>query len=329
MGAIRTSIKYFYDVTSELVGIKSGLLLNQYQINQLLKENFTDDFLDIDDINTGLRIRAEDFEGKIKYIRIRIGNLPNKPRTFKSYQLLGQYVNSQERLIEISGLQSVLYSTLEKDLNLDLKEVKQFLYKDIIDKNTPEEIVDACIEITFERIDESIIVPSSISWDGITSLSNLFNMEVKPVRDDDFLDQKFLDYLAVNGKDIENIHWRNFERFCAQYFKKEGYEVVLGPGTNDGGVDIRVFDLEDKTKPSLLIQCKRYKDENKISIETVKAFYTDVLFEGAKNGLIATTGFISKGGKKVCDIRDYNITFAEKSSIENWAKNMWTFSPLK
>jgi restriction system protein len=62
-----------------------------------------------------------------------------------------------------------------------------------------------------------------------------------------------------------------------------------------------------------------------VTIETVKSFYTDVVFDKAKNGLIATTGYIAKGGKKVCETRGYNIKFAEKENIKKWAKEMWQF----
>ena len=27
-----------------------------------------------------------------------------------------------------------------------------------------------------------------------------------------YLDQRFLDFLAVNGEEVKKIHWRNFER---------------------------------------------------------------------------------------------------------------------
>lgn len=58
----------------------------------------------------------------------------------------------------------------------------------------------------------------------------------------------------------------------------------LGKGTRDGGVDVRVWtDKESKAGPPLmLIQCKRYNGA--VGIETVKAFWADVHFEGAEKG---------------------------------------------
>ncbi|MBI3219872.1 MAG: hypothetical protein HYZ44_10195 [Bacteroidetes bacterium] len=68
-----------------------------------------------------------------------------------------------------------------------------------------------------------------------------------------------------------------------------------------------------------------YKKENKIDIPTVKAFYADVKFEQAKHGLIATTSFISDGGKKIVSARNYPLSFAENEDVKNWASAMWRY----
>jgi len=117
------------------------------------------------------------------------------------------------------------------------------------------------------------------------------------------------------------MHWRNFERLTAEFFHKLDFKVELGPGTNDGGIDVRVFSEEEHT-PLIIIQCKRHKKSNDVKINTVKALYTDVDYEEAKYGLIATTSRVSKGGKDVCSIRKYPIGFAENSEIRTWLKKM-------
>jgi len=76
--------------------------------------------------------------------------------------------------------------------------------------------------------------------------------------------------------------------------------------------------------PFILIQCKKYTGDRKVSIETVKAFHSDVQFENAKIGLIATTGRIAPGGQKVVNARDNKINFAEKDLIKKWSSAMWT-----
>lgn len=188
----------------------------------------------------------------------------------------------------------------------------------------PKEVAIAVANFGFERYDQSCIMPSNKTL-NINNLQDLFDREIIP--NSEFLEQNFINYLAVNGHEIENIHWRNIERFCAQYFSSKGFTVELGPGSNDGGIDIRVFE-EKKTstsKPYILIQCKRYNSDHKVSIKTVKSFYTDVQYENAKSGLIASSSYIATGGKKVSDVRGYNLTFAESDKVKGWAHKMWTY----
>jgi restriction system protein len=153
-------------------------------------------------------------------------------------------------------------------------------------------------------------------------LSDIFNCEIKGTGNS-FLEQTIINYLAANLEKLETMHWRNFERFCAEYFQRLGYEVKLGPGSHDGGIDIKIYDSTDPTKPLILIQCKRNSRTNKVKIETVKAFYSDVLFENAKTGIIVTTSTIETGGKKISTARNYPLKFVENDDIKEWALNMW------
>lgn len=320
MGAVIFPLREFYDSTSELVGIKSGILLNRFQVSSILLEKFNDEFLKSDNLNRYVRIRSEEIENMLLAIRQKIGNLPTILPSIDDYQYLREYVlkTGDFRLASSASVVGLRYLHDNNDItNTELAKLISAEY------NLKDDRLSLAIaNISIEQNDLSCIFPESKSWDGATELSALFDCEIQS--NSDYLEQKFIDYLAVNGDEIEHIHWRNFERFCAEYFKKQGYIVNLGPGTNDGGVDIRVY-KEGGRAPEIMIQCKRHKKENKVKIETVKSFYTDVKFENAKTGLIATTGYIADGGKKVCETRGYNIKFAENDNIKKWAREMWTF----
>jgi restriction system protein len=319
MGSVNLTLRDFYDSTTELVGIKSGILLNRFQIGKILRKKYFDDFLKSDNLDRGLRLHSSEIEGMFITIRQRIGNLPLIFPTDKDYKLLREYVQKTGDIETIGKGPAIAYHYLFFNRDLSASELAKMLHE----KNGySEELSLALANIAIEKDDLDIILPESKVWGETTKLSDLFDCEIKS--ENNYLEQKFIDYLATNGHEIELIHWRNFERFCAEYFKREGYQVILGPGTNDGGVDIRAYKEESKA-PELMIQCKRYKKENKVQIETVKSFYTDVQFEKAKKGLIATTGYIAKGGKKVVETRGYNITFAEKEKVKYWAKKMWKF----
>jgi restriction system protein len=322
MGTINFSTRDFYDSTTEYIGIKSGLLLNRFQIREILLEHYSDDFLVADDLNRHIRIYADEFDEMLLAIRQKIGNLPFESNTNKDYEILKKYMARTRDIESISKSSGICLKYIYENPNISNVELARLLEEK---ENYPKEISLSVVNIAIEREDQScVFLPKTKSWNGVTKLSDLFDCEIISENESDFLDQKFIDYLAVNGNEIEKIHWRNFEKFCAEYFNKKGRTVILGPGTNDGGIDIRIFDPENTKKPLILIQCKRYKKENKVSIETVKSFYSDVLYENAERGLIATSSYIALGGKKIRDTRCYNIDFAELNNVKSWAKEMWS-----
>lgn len=318
--AINFSLRDFYDGITEIVGIKSGLLLNRFQASNILIEDYDESYLKSDNLNTYVRIHPSSLEEMLVTIRKKIGNLPEELSSRKAYQFLREYaLKHKETLLIAASAPSIGFRYIHLNEEITIEGLANLFQKN---EGYNKELSLALATIAYERYDQSCSLPASINWDGATELSKLYECELNS--DNNFLEQKFIDYLAVNGHEIETIHWRNFERFCAEYFKKQGYRIVLGPGTNDGGVDIRAY-KDEGSAPDLLIQCKRYKENHKVNIETVKSFYTDVQFEKAKSGLIATTSHIATGGKKVTETRGYNIKFAEKENIKNWAKEMWTY----
>ena len=86
--AINFSLRNFYDGATELVGIKSGLLLNRFQISKILLKTYSENYLSSDNLNTYIRIHSSDFEEMLVYVRQRIGNLPEELPSRKAYQYL-------------------------------------------------------------------------------------------------------------------------------------------------------------------------------------------------------------------------------------------------
>jgi restriction system protein len=128
---------------------------------------------------------------------------------------------------------------------------------------------------------------------------------------------------------MEKMHWRNFERLATEFFHRLGYEVELGPGTKDGGRDIRIWTDKDARSgpPMLLVQCKRYKPGNVVGVETIKALWADVSFEGAEKGMIATTSTVSRGGQRLSEVRKWPMSFAQAGDVQRWARSMWRHAP--
>lgn len=162
-------------------------------------------------------------------------------------------------------------------------------------------------------------------WTDVKDLDDLFTSGSLAPTHGAFIDQRFVDYLSKQFEAIDSIHWRQFEALTAEFFSREGCEVSLGPGQDDGGVDVRVWrDSDSKTgaAPTILIQCKRQKA--KVGQVVVKALWADVVAEHAESGLIVTTSALQPGAKKVCVARGYHVSAVDRATLAKWLSQLRT-----
>lgn len=165
-----------------------------------------------------------------------------------------------------------------------------------------------------------------VRWKEPIELKKLFvtrSLEIDPAS---FFDQRYIDYLERNGDDLERMHWRKFEALTCEFFARLGYEVAIGPGIGDDGVDARIWtSAEAKAGPPLiLVQCKRQKKKNPVGKVTVKALWADVHHEGATSGLIVTTSSLEPGARAMCSARGYPIKEADHQNVRKWLMAMRT-----
>lgn len=158
----------------------------------------------------------------------------------------------------------------------------------------------------------------------LIELADLFDRSDTARPSGAFIDQRFIDYLYANLDDVAQIHWRQFERLVAEYLRRQGYFVELGPGRNDDGVDIRMWPTEPQPgqPPLVIVQCKRQRA--KIQKVLVKALWADVQATSAGRGLVATTSMLSPGAASTIAARGYGIDVADRHAIRQWLEAMRT-----
>lgn len=64
-----------------------------------------------------------------------------------------------------------------------------------------------------------------------------------------------------------------------------------------------------------------------VGVESVKAFWVDVHFEGAQQGVIATTAHVSRDARRACAARKWPLDFARAAEAQKWARSMWRHAP--
>lgn len=173
-------------------------------------------------------------------------------------------------------------------------------------------------------------MPDSRKWNGLIPLNDLFESEDAPSDPSIYFDQRFIDYLNSQSKELHRIHWRQFEFLTGEYFRRIGYEVKIGPGRNDGGKDVVAIRTMSPAGPEMiLVQCKRNDEKYQVEIDEVKAFYQTVRDERATRGLFATTSRLASGARTYCDVRKYEINAAEAENVRHWLQEMKSSESVK
>ena len=321
-----TNSRLLLDAASEQVAITAGLLLTDSDLFKILEAGPMADVCELlqQPDSEWFLVRPELLQDIVRVLRAGVGNLPDASPGYESGD---KYLEEARREGDVSRILDSFNSVMAdwKGKELDA-EFAQRVAEDCGEALTA--VCDVMLAIGEQLDRDTFRSPSVADWDGVQPLSDLYLGEAIPGDDNVFLDQKFIDFLAANEANLDAIHWRNFERLTAEFFQREEYDVLLGPGSKDGGVDVRVwpFGQQSKGPPLMLIQCKRHKTGSLVKLEYVKALWTDVVFEEAQKGLIATTSRVSPEGKKIAQARGYNLSFAESETVKEWVQSMWRYS---
>jgi restriction system protein len=327
MGGISGRAEYFRDLITEEVGCKSGLLLTDSEAHQLLLKNAPEEAgLFNGDRDQMIRFRPEEIEEFVLQLRHQVGELPDA--RYGAYDRIVWLKRLHKQGVDVGPIYKAFGVVVESG---KYKVIGEEAGAEIVRLSGMSELLVAqfLLHVATQMnrtMNWFAVEPLDIEW--AIPLRAVFASETIPDDPAQYLDQRYIDF-AQNGEDLQQMHWRNFERLTAEFFGRHGYEVQLGPGGNDGGVDIRVWPAgsDRNGPPLLLIQCKRQSDGNDVSAVTVKALWSDVDFEGAKHGLIATTSRIAPGGIKVSRARKWPLGFAEHKQVSHWARTMWRHPP--
>jgi restriction system protein len=318
-------------VASEIVGYKSGLALSRDQMVQLLDDAPSyQRMLQLPD-DEFFRIRSEEFEGLITGLLYKIGSSdtpdPGIPLLVGSH---GDDPVTGEMAIEIaqiwvdhmwSELDAIKAGRAERMIN-----PRPFLDQ-VLEKYGPTG-AEIALRMVKDVIGYSQRSPwsdaRSVEWKDTANLDELFESENLAPQHGKYFDQRFVNYLHQNFDDLDKINWRKFEGLAGEYLERSGFKIDMGPGRNDGSIDIRAWAKDRATElpPTMLVQCKREK--KKVGKVVVKALWADIHDEGAQSGLVVTSNALAPGAEQVCQARSYPIEQANRATLRKWVEAMRT-----
>lgn len=328
MGSIWFDPEVLGDSLSETAGYKSGLALSIEEMCDHLVDTGYSDLLRASETQA-VRLRSEDYDELFYKLLYRIGYTKEEYNgDITGIGLFHKYRGTDLEKIHV-GVQEIFIEVWPKLIETAVKNGTKALDPTPFIRTAHKKYGLTGAELALERvqvIDEGMrLSPNSglryTEWRSVEALEALFKGGSGDVEVGEFIDQRFVNYLIANHDRLSDMHWRKFEELTAEYFHQQGFSVELGPGSNDDGVDVRVWKSnqdEGVDPPHMIIQCKRQKA--KIEKVIVKGLHADMQHLNAEYGLIVTTSELSPGAKETIIARGYSIKEVDGAGLKEWLK---------
>jgi restriction system protein len=329
LGGIWGSREYFNDALIDIAGYKAGVVLSDAELFELMGE-VTDVARILDPHGPGGgRVHSSSFEEAVVYLLYRLGNTPSPENISITIEMFHKYQHTPLAPVYQSVVEAYapfLEKALASEQPTGMIDPRPLMLA-MFDKhgldgsNMVLELIEGANRDLHRSAWGKI---RNIDWKDSVELRDLFKSAGLETQHGKFFDQRYIDYLAENFDKIDEMHWRKFEGFTAEFFEREGYRVALGPGSNDDGVDLRVYplDADASLPPMMIVQCKRQKA--KIEKALVKSVYADVVHEGATSGLIVTTSTLAPGAEATRTARNYPLETADRATLKQWLDKLRT-----
>jgi restriction system protein len=128
--------------------------------------------------------------------------------------------------------------------------------------------------------------------------------------------EEIFDRFHKKPDDMYKLSPRKYEEFLEIVFLNNGYRTVLGKGSNDGGVDLRLYSHDLVNESITLVQAKRYK--NPIELQAVQALTAVVDDQKANRGLFITTSRYLPCAEKFAARQNSRIQLASSKEVAEW-----------
>ncbi len=140
-----------------------------------------------------------------------------------------------------------------------------------------EDHVTICIMPSDEKRADEYLVLYRWQWIQHLATHRLYNIH-----------GEVFEHFAKHPDHIARLEWCQYEEFLDAVFRNQGFRTELGPGTNDGGVDIRLYQSQSIPQMVTLVQAKRYANRP-IGLDAVAALFGIAVQQRAHKGILATT----------------------------------------
>lgn len=133
--------------------------------------------------------------------------------------------------------------------------------------------------------------------------------------------EELYSHFARRPDDLHRLSWREFETLLFRIFQSQGFTCDLGPGSNDGGVDVRVLQRDPLGDILTLVQAKRYAPKNKIDLAPVAALHGVADVNDAQKTIFVTTSDYLPSAREFADRTSIPMTLATSNDVREWCRD--------
>jgi restriction system protein len=130
------------------------------------------------------------------------------------------------------------------------------------------------------------------------------------------------EHFAKNPDHLARLEWRQYEEFLDAVFRNQGFRTELGSGTNDGGIDIRLYQSQSLPQMITVVQAKKYRSRP-INLDTVAALFGNAVANKANRGILATTSRFQPAAKKFALSVSSDVSFPEIDLVDSKRVGGW------
>lgn len=262
-----------------------------------LKEGTIEDILHVADQRLNIRIVLSGFS------KVDIKSYQNK---FKLFNVKPLNIKASIDLIIIDGSQAFC-------INKSITELKSYPVP-IYYTNDPFLVKEQneFFEYLWSKISDSIIY------------SEIGNIHKPSFVDSIYFGSNSLKSSLLNElkKDpglIYKIEPVEFEELVGLLLNNLGFRTFVTPRTRDGGKDILAkFDTPDGHEGLCLVECKRYKPERKVNVQTVRSLFGVVQDARANLGMIVTTSSYTKDAYSFQKRNLHTLSLKDFEDLKKW-----------
>lgn len=328
MGSVHYPGSSLTDFLIEIVGFKCGVALSKDQLREALNKAGYSQFADLTD-ESYVRLHSTAVEELVWDLMRVFGRLEENFTKFPTIAIWHKVKNNKAQSDMYMDIMDMHIRWAKKEMRAARKRESKLMDPKALIVAVAKKYGNAGIDMVMAiimgleatRVADVWSNTREVEWINQIELQHLFDNENLNAMYGSFFDQRYIDYLHRNFSKIDDVNWRQFEHFTAEYLDREGYKVALGPGRADDGVDVRAWiDDDTNSSPHIIVQCKRQKSD--VPKVVIKALYADILHENAKSGLLVTTSRIAPGTEDTRLARAYPIDVADRASLRKWLLEM-------